>query len=161
MTVNPALAEVDCGALDDCLEHLLEIGRRGGDDAQHLGGGGLLLQRLAQFGVPPLQLGEQPGVLDGDDRLVGEALQQGDVSVSERIWLGSVEGQHTDRSIALEHWRRDIRAPSPQMRRCEGVGKLLPDGQNIRHVERTTIKECAAGHGHPAFRTEPWRPWRR
>ena len=61
-----------------------EIGRRGGDDAQHLGRGRLLLQRLGlralELGVALLQLLEQPGVLDGDDGLVGERLQQRDLA---------------------------------------------------------------------------------
>ena len=74
------------GALDDGVEHALEVGRRRGDDAQDLGGGGLLLQRLGdlavallKLGVALLQLREQPGVLDGDDGLVGERLQQRDL----------------------------------------------------------------------------------
>ena len=37
-----------------------------GDDAQHLGGSGLLLQRLAQLARARLHLIEQPHVLDGD-----------------------------------------------------------------------------------------------
>ena len=47
------------------------------DDLQHVGGGGLLLQRFAQ-------LVEQPRVLDGDDGLSGEVLYQLDLLV--RIW---------------------------------------------------------------------------
>src|SRR4030095_10106078 len=62
------------------------------DDPQHLGSGGLLLQGLAdlavtllKLGVPPLQLLEQPGVLDGDDRLVRERLQQRDLGRGVRF----------------------------------------------------------------------------
>ena len=47
------------------VEHRLKLAGRTGDDLQHLGGRGLLLQRFAQ-------LVEQPRILDGDDRLVGE-----------------------------------------------------------------------------------------
>ena len=50
-----------------------------GDDPQHLGRRGLLLQRLAELAVALLQLLEQPGVLDGDDGLVRERLQQRDL----------------------------------------------------------------------------------
>ena len=64
----------------------LQVGRRRGDDPQHLGRGGLLLQRLGdlavallKLGVALLQLLEQPGVLDGDDGLVRERLQQRDL----------------------------------------------------------------------------------
>src|SRR6266446_10940340 len=55
--------------LQDYIEYRLQITRRGIDDPQNLGGGGLLLQCLAR-------LGNQPRVLDCDDRLRGEVLQQ-------------------------------------------------------------------------------------
>ena len=77
------------GTLDDRVEDRLEVGRRGGDHAQDLGGRRLLLQRLGQLAVALLQLLEQPGVLDGDDGLVGERLEQRDLPVGERAALGS------------------------------------------------------------------------
>ena len=55
----------------DRVEHRLRVGDRAADDAQHLGGRGLLLERL-------LGLVEQARVLDRDHRLVGEGLQQRD-----------------------------------------------------------------------------------
>ena len=71
------------------------VGERG-DHPQDLGRGGLLLQRLGdlavallELGVALLQLLEQPGVLDGDDRLVRERLQQRD--------LASVNGRASKR----------------------------------------------------------------
>ena len=36
------------GALGDRVQHRLQLGRRAGDDAEHPGGRGLLLQRLEQ-----------------------------------------------------------------------------------------------------------------
>src|SRR5262249_35136389 len=53
--------------LDQRIEHSLKVEGRAADDLKHVGGGSLLLQRFAQ-------LVEQPCVLDGDDRLVGEIL---------------------------------------------------------------------------------------
>ena len=41
---------------------------------QHLGGRGLLLERLGQLARARLHLVEQPHVLDRDHRLVGEGL---------------------------------------------------------------------------------------
>ena len=38
-----------------------------------------MLQRLTQFCIALLDLFEQPHVLDGDDRLVGEGFEQSDV----------------------------------------------------------------------------------
>src|SRR5262249_56508901 len=58
-----------CGRVDKGIEHGLQIEGRATDDLEHVGGRGLLLQRLAQ-------LVEQPGILDGDDGLVGKILDQ-------------------------------------------------------------------------------------
>ena len=55
------------GFVEDRGEYWLQIAGRGADDAQHIGGGGLLLERLAKFV-------QQPRVLDGDHSLVREAL---------------------------------------------------------------------------------------
>ena len=52
---------------DQRIEHRLQIEGRAADDLEHVGGGGLLLQRFAQ-------LVEQARVLDGDDGLGGEVL---------------------------------------------------------------------------------------
>src|SRR5215510_13961808 len=61
-----------CSALDDSIKHRLHVCRRAADDAEHLSGGGLMLQRLAQFGVAFLDLLKQPHVLNRNDGLVGE-----------------------------------------------------------------------------------------
>ena len=81
------------GRPGDGVQHLIEVGRRGGDGTKHVGRGGLLLQRLAQLSVALLQLLEQPGVLDGDHRLVGERLQQRDLLLAERAHLVASQGQ--------------------------------------------------------------------
>ena len=65
---------------DQRVEHGLQIEGRATDDLEHVGGGGLLLQRFAQ-------LVEQPGVLDGDDGLGGEIGHQLDLLVGERADL--------------------------------------------------------------------------
>ena len=62
-------------ALSDGVEHALEVGRRRGDDPQHVAEGRLLLQRRRDAAVALLELLEQAGVLDGNDRLVSERLQ--------------------------------------------------------------------------------------
>src|SRR5215475_1392332 len=63
-----------CGALDDGVEHRLDVRRRAADDAQHLRRCSLMLQGLAQFCVAFLDFLEQPDILDGDDRLICEGL---------------------------------------------------------------------------------------
>ena len=63
------------GALDDGVEDRLHVRRRAADDAEHLGGCGLMLQGLAQFRVALAEFLEQPHVLDRDDGLVGEGFE--------------------------------------------------------------------------------------
>jgi hypothetical protein len=97
-------------ALHDRVEHHLEVGWCGRDDPQHLGRRGLLLQRLAQLSVPPLQLLEQPGVLDRDDGLIGERLQHRDLVVAERADFLPADGENADRDAVAPH--RDVQPGS-------------------------------------------------
>ena len=57
------------------------------DDAQHFRRRRLLLQRLGEVGRALAQLVEQPRILDGDDRLVGEGRDKLDLLVGERTHL--------------------------------------------------------------------------
>ena len=56
------------------------------------------------------QLVEQPGVLDGDDRLRGEILDQLDLLVAERAHLLTVDAERPDQHFFLEH-RHDKKGP--------------------------------------------------
>src|SRR6516164_8626722 len=62
------------------VEYWLQLAGGGRDDAQYLGGRGLLLQGLAR-------LGDQPRVLHRDHRLRREILQKRDLLVGERTDL--------------------------------------------------------------------------
>ena len=63
--------------LQDRVEYRGKVAGRAVDDAEHLCGRGLLLQCLAR-------LGQQPRILNRDDRLRGEVLQQRNMFVGER-----------------------------------------------------------------------------
>src|SRR5512145_2605277 len=67
-----------CTGHDDS-KYRVNVSRRTRDHAEDLGGRRLLLQGFRQLAVPRLQLLEQPHVLDGDDRLMGEGLQELDL----------------------------------------------------------------------------------
>ena len=84
------------GILQHGVEYRLKLAGRAGDDLEHVGGRGLLLQRFAQFV-------EQPRVLDGDDGLGGEVLDQLDLLVGERTNLLAVDGDRADQLVLLEH----------------------------------------------------------
>ena len=75
------------GAPYDCIEDRLQVSWRTADDAQDLGGSGLLLQRFGEVTVAFLQFLEQPNVLDGDDGLIGESLQELNLRKGERAHL--------------------------------------------------------------------------
>src|SRR5262245_43761085 len=90
--INPANAR---GAFYDGIQHRLHIGGRATDDAEHLGSGRLMLQRLAQFRIAFLDLLEQPDVFDGNDRLRGKSFQQRHLLVSKRLHLRAADDDHT------------------------------------------------------------------
>src|SRR5262245_17810744 len=96
--------------LDERVEDRLQIERRAADDLEHIGGGGLLLQRFAQ-------LLEQACVLDGDDGLVGEAGDQGDLLIGERANFGTVYDEGSDQLVLLAHWHSDKRPRAAVLRR--------------------------------------------
>src|SRR5262249_22064226 len=81
------------GALDNCIEHRLNIRRRAADDAEHLGGCRLMLQGLAQFCVALLDLLEQSHVLYSDDGLVSKCFQQFDLRRTEGTYLAADGGK--------------------------------------------------------------------
>src|SRR5271157_5996183 len=83
--------------LDQRVKHSLEIERRPADYLEHVGGGGLLLQRFAQ-------LVQQPRVLDGNDRLVGEGRHQLDLFRSERLRRVSSYKDHADDIFLAQEW---------------------------------------------------------
>ena len=88
------------------IEHGLQIERRATDDLEHVGSGGLLLQRFAQ-------LVEQPRVLDGDDGLGGEVLDQLDLLVGEGTDLLTIDENAPISSLSLSiGTTRRVRAPA-------------------------------------------------
>src|SRR5262249_8151198 len=87
------------------LQDRLQVERRAADDLEHVGGGGLLLEGLAQ-------LVEEAGILDGDDRLPGKALEECYLLVRERTDLLAIDRDDADGLIFLEHPYRKHRNPA-------------------------------------------------
>src|SRR5262245_27373070 len=71
------------------VEHRLCVGGRPTDDAEDLTGCGLVFERLLQFALARLLRLEQPGVLDGDHRLVRKVFEQRDLLVAEEPDFGA------------------------------------------------------------------------
>src|SRR5262249_41213412 len=94
------------GALDDGVEDRLYVRGRTANNAKHLGCCGLMLQCLAQFCVTLLDLLEQPHILDGDYRLIGEGFQESDLFVGEWTDFYSANDNCSDR-YAFSQQRRN------------------------------------------------------
>src|SRR5262245_5884657 len=89
-----------CGRLRQRIKHGFEIEGRAADDLEHVGSGGLLLQRFAQ-------LVEQARIFDGDDCLIGKIRYQLDLLVSERPDFLTKDGDSSDYLLFLEHRNYD------------------------------------------------------
>ena len=100
------LAQAD-RALHDGVEDRLHVGGRARDHAEDLAGRGLLLQRLGQVAVAPVELGEEAHVLDRDDGLVREGLEELDLAVREVAHLRPSDCDCPDRAALPDHRDRD------------------------------------------------------
>ncbi len=110
--VRPAKSS---GELDQRIEHRLEIERRAADHLEHLGGGGLLLQRVGEVVGALVQCAEQPRILDRDHRLRGEAGDQRDLPLGERAHLLAENADCADQLAVPDHRHRQQRA-DPEFR---------------------------------------------
>jgi len=78
--------------VDQRLQNSFQVEGGAADDLEHVGRGGLLLQRLAQFV-------EQARVLDCDDGLRGEIRHQLDLLIGEGPNLGAVDGDGANQIV--------------------------------------------------------------
>jgi len=76
--------------MDERIEHGLQIKGRAADDLEHVGGGGLLLKRFAQFV-------EKAGILNRDCCLIGEGFDQLDLFFGERPHASALQVKDADR----------------------------------------------------------------
>src|SRR5215813_11854111 len=88
-----------CCALDNGVEHRLHVRGRAADDAEHLGGGRLMLQGLPQFRVALLQFLKQCYVLDRDNCLIREGFKQFNLLIREWTNLSSKDQNRPNRNF--------------------------------------------------------------
>src|SRR5262249_50058417 len=120
---------------DQRLQHRLEVEGRAADDLEHIGSGGLLLQRLPQ-------LAEQPRVLDGDDGLAREVRDQLDLFFAERSNFLPIDRDRTEQLTFLEH-RHDEKAPrSGRFDEVNQLGKTLDIGALCREIGNMDYVFC-------------------
>src|SRR5262245_41102186 len=133
-------------AFDDGVEHRLHVRRRATDNAEHFGGGRLVLQGLPQFGIALLDLLEQSYVLDRDHRLVGEGLEKGDLLFRERTNLFTANYNCPYRN-ALAKQRSGKERPSTGAlrKRCKFRELLLDLACDVMNVQRLPVNYRSAG----------------
>ena len=121
----------------DCRKHRFQLARRTADDLEHVGGGGLLLQRLAL-------LVEQTRVLDGDDGLVGEVLNQRNLLLSEGSDLHAANQDCPDR-ISLAQQRSGKGSSMPVLSRIvRSLRKLILGSLKIGDVHGGAVDHGSA-----------------
>jgi hypothetical protein len=121
------------------MQHSLQIKGRAADDLEHVGGGGLLLQRLPQ-------LTEQPTIFDRDDSLVGKAREQVDLLLGERPHLLAVDGDRTDQLILFEHRHREHRSSARHF--CEHHQRRFALGISLLRLDVGHVYQLLR-RGHP------------
>jgi hypothetical protein len=97
------------GGFDHCVQHRLDIGGRAADDVEHVAGRGLVFERFLEVSGALLQLPIGLGAGNGDDRLLGEGLQQGDLAVGEAADLCTGQHYRTDRRAVAQQRQRYLR----------------------------------------------------
>src|SRR5262245_12663267 len=118
------------------LEYRFKLAGRARDDTEDLRGRGLLLQQLAQ-------LVEQPGVLDGDDGLLGKIANKLNMLVVERPHFLAIDGDRADELVLLEHRYVDHGSSAgqvgePHQRRLAlDVSPVCPDVGNVYRLLRS------------------------
>jgi hypothetical protein len=89
------------------LEHGPNVGRRLTYHTQDIAGRGLLVERFSEVVIPRLQLLEQPHILDGDHRLVGEGLEERNLLVREGAYLLTSDQDPPNSYALTEQWYRE------------------------------------------------------
>src|SRR3974377_2383733 len=111
---------------------------RAADALEHIGSGGLLLQRFAQFV-------EKPRVLNGDHRLIGERGDQFDLLGGEWINRIARQEQYANRSSLAQERNAKYGAIAPAFLSLKP--SELGIGQNLRDVNNPRFQ-----HGAPSDR---------
>jgi hypothetical protein len=137
-------------AFDERFQHGLEIERRAADDLQDLARRGLLFQRLGQLAIAGLEFLEQPHVLDGDDRLIGEGLQERDLSGRERLDDIPADHDGSERCSFPQERHHEGRAGVVTPCTADAHSRLrvlgLRQGLEIVDVKRPTLAHGPSSH---------------
>src|SRR5262249_29363193 len=132
--------------LDQRIEHRLQIEGRTADDLEHVCGGSLLLQRLAELLRALLHVVEQPYVLDRDHRLACESCQQCNLLVREWPYLGATDQKSANGLVLPQQGNAESGPVTETERARAAIGALVGGTLEVMNVHRFTINEGAPSH---------------
>jgi hypothetical protein len=112
---------------------------------EHIGCRRLLVERFAQLAAARLHLIEQPHVLDGDHRLVGESFEQLDLPVGEQPGFPARHEDRPDDPPLAKH-RHPEAAPVPA-RPCRLLLLVARIGEHVRDMHDRTSPDRARRNG--------------
>jgi hypothetical protein len=157
VTIKAADKSVVCltqprGTLGYHVQYGLNIGRRTCDHTKDFACGSLLLQRLTEFRVRRfelcsfiLELLEQPHVLDGDHRLVGERSYEIDLLIGKTIDFVSPKGKYSDHNAVAQE--RDPQQGAITFNTLLFLQPIVRVSKNILNLNRATFQRHPAGYG--------------
>src|SRR6516164_6263661 len=116
------------------IENRLEVDRRAADDLEHITSRGELINRTREFGLAVAQLVEQARILDGDDRLVGEAGGELDLFARKRIDACALNDEYADQRVLAQQRNAEHRAKAGELLSFPiSVFWVLQDIRDVHH----------------------------
>src|SRR5262245_39015379 len=129
-----------------CFKHRREIARRRADDLEHVGSGGLVLQRLAQIVRSLTQFFEKARILNGDDSLIRKCLDERDLLVAEYLRLKVSDANSADDPVVSHHRSEDGGTEAKLTRELLGRQRHRRVVLNLRELEHLFALHCPTTH---------------
>ena len=120
---------------DDAGEDRLDV-QAGADRLPYLAERPQLLHRACQFLRSLLQFVEQAHILDGDHRLVGEGLEERDLSLREELRLGTEDRDRANRDTFSHQGNAEGRAEAQASRVRAALREFAHVGLQVSDVDR-------------------------
>src|SRR5262249_42544252 len=135
------------------VENWMNVRRRLADDAQNVAGRGLFVECHGQLAIARLKFLEQPHILDGDDRLVGERFQQRDLAVRKEPGLRARYNDDADGCAISQQWDVDAAAMAYCARKASKA--ILRVDFDVWDLHDCTLENCPARPAGPAGARRP------
>src|SRR5215475_8104290 len=123
------------------VEYRFELAGRSTDYAENFRGRCLALQSDAQITRLSLIRLEQPRVLDGDHCLVGEGIDELDLTLGERAHFGATNEDHPNCLACVDQRDYKRRAITELERDLPAFGVFIGFGQDVCDVYRSPVDD--------------------